>query len=75
MSRRAAFWTFSAVPALLAAIYLVSYLAFAMPAVIACLLVTRIGLHDASPWYGAGGGVLAPAGLAGTILVGRTAGS
>lgn len=35
MSRRAAFWTFSAVPALLAAIYLVSYLAFAIPAVIA----------------------------------------
>ncbi|HEX6488252.1 MAG TPA: MFS transporter [Candidatus Dormibacteraeota bacterium] len=55
--------------ALLAAIYIVAYLAFAIPAVIAGYLVTRIGLHDASLWYAAAVGLLALAGLAGSLLV------
>lgn len=55
--------------ALLAAIYIVAYLAFAIPAVIAGYLATRIGLHDASLWYATAVGVLAVAGLAGSLLV------
>src|SRR5215831_5143519 len=51
--------------ALLAAIFIVAYLSFAVPAVIAGVLVTRIGLHDAALWYGRGVGVLALAGLVG----------
>ena len=60
--------------ALLAAIFVVAYLSFAVPAVIAGYLVTRIGLHDAALWYGSGVGVLAAAGLVGTLTVGRPAG-
>ncbi len=59
--------------ALLSAIYIVAYLAFAIPAVIIGYLVTRIGLHDASLWYAGGAGVLAIAGLAGTIVISRRA--
>lgn len=59
--------------ALLAAIYIVAYLAFAVPAVIAGYLVTRAGLHDASVWYAGAMDLLAVAGLAGTVLVGRPA--
>jgi len=59
--------------ALLAAIYIVAYLSFAVPAVIAGVLVTRIGLHDAALWYGGGVGILALAGLVGTLTVGRPA--
>ncbi|HSS62302.1 MAG TPA: MFS transporter [Candidatus Limnocylindrales bacterium] len=57
--------------ALIAAIFIVAYLAFAIPAVIAGYAVTRIGLHDAALWYGIGVGLLALAGLAGTFAVGR----
>ena len=60
--------------ALLSAIFIVAYVAFAVPAVIAGYLVTRIGLHDAALWYGGAVGVLALAGLAGTGLM-RRAGS
>src|SRR5215472_8972183 len=55
--------------ALLAAIFIVAYLSFAVPAVIAGYAVTRIGLHQAALWYAAAVGILAVAGLAGAILV------
>jgi MFS family permease len=55
--------------ALLAAIFIVAYLSFAVPAVIAGVLVTRIGLHDAALWYGSAVGVLALAGLVATLSV------
>jgi predicted MFS family arabinose efflux permease len=57
--------------ALLAAIFIVAYLAFAIPAVVAGYLVSRIGLHQAAIWYGGAVGVLAVAGLIGTLLVRR----
>ncbi|HKW71980.1 MAG TPA: MFS transporter [Candidatus Dormibacteraeota bacterium] len=57
--------------ALLATIFIVAYLSFAVPAVIAGVLVTRIGLHDAALWYGTGVGLLALAGLVGALTVGR----
>jgi hypothetical protein len=59
--------------ALLAAIFIVAYLAFAIPAVIAGYLVSRIGLHQAALWYGGAVTVLALAGLMGTLLVSRPA--
>jgi MFS family permease len=58
--------------ALLAAVYIVAYLAFAIPAVVAGYLVTRIGLHDASLWYAGGIGVLALAGLGGALVERRS---
>ena len=57
--------------ALLAAIFIVAYLSFAVPAVIAGVLVTRIGLHDAALWYGGAVWILALAGLTGTLTLGR----
>jgi hypothetical protein len=60
--------------ALLAAVYIVAYLAFAIPAVVAGYLVTRIGLHDASLWYAGGIGVLALAGLGGALIERRSPG-
>jgi MFS family permease len=57
--------------ALLAALYIVAYLSFAVPAVIAGYLVTRIGLHDAAIWYAVAVGILAVAGLAGTLSVAK----
>jgi MFS family permease len=59
--------------ALLAAIFIVAYLSFAIPAVIAGVIVTRVGLHDAALWYGGAVWVLALAGLVGTLTVGRPA--
>ena len=59
--------------ALLAAIFIVAYLSFALPAVIAGYLVTRIGLHDAALWYGGAVGILALGGLVGTLSVNRQA--
>jgi MFS family permease len=59
--------------ALLAAIFIVAYLAFAIPAVVAGYLVSRIGLHQAALWYGGAVGALAVAGLIGTLLVRRPA--
>ena len=55
--------------ALLTAIFIVAYVSFALPAVVAGYLVTRIGLHDAAVWYGGAVGLLAVAGLIGTRLV------
>lgn len=55
--------------ALLAAIFIVAYLSFAIPAVIAGHLVTRIGLHQTAFWYAAAMDVLAVAGLTGALLV------
>jgi MFS family permease len=55
--------------ALLAAIFIVAYLSFALPAVVAGYLVSRIGLHDAALWYGGAVGLLALGGLLGTRLV------
>jgi len=57
--------------ALLAAVFVVAYLALALPAVIAGFLATRIGLHDAALWYGAGLVVLTFAGVLSTWVVTR----
>ena len=57
--------------ALIAAIFIVAYLAFALPAVAAGYGVTRIGLHQAALWYGTAIELLAIAGLLGTLLVSR----
>ncbi len=58
--------------ALLAAIFVVAYISFAVPAVIAGYLVTRIGLHDAALWYGGAASLMALAGLVGSVSVSRT---
>ena len=55
--------------ALIATIYIVSYLAFALPAVVAGWMVTLVGLHEAALWYAVAMGVLALFGLAGSLLV------
>src|SRR5256886_9936835 len=55
--------------ALPAAIFIVAYLAFSLPAVVAGYAVTRVGLHDAALWYGIVVEILALAGVAGTLLV------
>lgn len=57
--------------ALLSAIFIVAYLSFAAPAVVAGYLVTRIGLHDAALWYGGAVGLVALAGVAGTQMARR----
>ena len=57
--------------ALLAAIFIVAYLSFAIPAVVAGFVVTRIGLHDAALWYAGVVGVLALAGLVASLSIGR----
>ena len=59
--------------ALLAAIFVVAYVAFALPAVVAGFLVTLVGLRDAALWYGGAVGLLALAGLAGSVLINRPA--
>lgn len=59
--------------ALLAAIFIVAYVSFAIPAVVAGFLVTRIGLHDAALWYAGAVGILALAGLVASLSVGRAA--
>jgi MFS family permease len=58
--------------ALIAAIFIVAYLAFSLPAVVAGYGVTRIGLHNAALWYGGAVLILAVAGVAGTQLIGRS---
>ena len=55
--------------ALLAAVFIVAYLALALPAVLAGYLATRVGLHDAALWYGAALVALTIAGLLGTWFV------
>lgn len=57
--------------ALLTAIFIVSYVSFAVPAVAAGYLVTRIGLHDAALWYAAAMGAVALVGLLATVFIGR----
>jgi predicted MFS family arabinose efflux permease len=57
--------------ALLAAIFIVAYLSFSLPAVAAGYGVTRIGLHQAALWYGVAIALLAVAGLVATLWVGR----
>lgn len=57
--------------ALLAAIFIVAYLSFGLPAVAAGYEVTRIGLHQAALWFGAAVDLLAVAGLLGTLFVSR----
>jgi predicted MFS family arabinose efflux permease len=57
--------------ALLAAVFVVAYLALALPAVLAGFLATRIGLHNAALWYGAGLVVLTLAGVLSTWVVVR----
>lgn len=59
---------------LIAAIFIVAYLAFSLPAVIAGYGATKIGLHDGALWYGGAVFILALAGVAGTLLVGRDVG-
>ena len=59
--------------ALLAAIFIVAYLSFSIPAVVAGYAVTRVGLHDAALWYGVAVEILALAGVAGTLLINRSA--
>jgi MFS family permease len=49
--------------ALLSAVYIVSYLAFSIPALVAGVLTTHIGLRDTSFWYGGFVGLVAAATL------------
>ena len=58
--------------ALIAAIFIVAYLSFSLPAVVAGYGVTRIGLHNAALWYGGAVLILALTGVAGTQLIGRS---
>jgi Major Facilitator Superfamily len=58
--------------ALLAAIFVVAYLAFALPAVASGYGVTRIGLHKAALAYGVVIGLLAVVGLLATLVVNRS---
>lgn len=57
--------------ALLSAVYVVCYLAFSVPALIAGLLIARLGLRDTALYYGALVGLLALAGLAASLRPGR----
>ena len=57
--------------ALLSAVYAVCYLAFSVPALIAGLLIARIGLRDTALSYGALVGLLALAGLAASLRPGH----
>ena len=59
--------------ALIAAIFVVAYLAFSVPAVAAGYGVTQVGLHQAALIYGAAIGVLAIVGLVATVLASRPA--
>lgn len=57
---------------LLSAVYVVSYLAFSIPALAAGLLITRIGLRDTALWYGGFAAAAAAASLAIGLLAART---
>ncbi|HEY4458066.1 MAG TPA: MFS transporter [Pseudonocardiaceae bacterium] len=57
--------------ALLSAVYGICYLAFSVPALIAGLLIARLGLRDTVLYYGALVGLLALAGLAASLRPGR----
>ncbi|HST67136.1 MAG TPA: MFS transporter, partial [Mycobacteriales bacterium] len=58
---------------LLSAVYVVSYLAFSIPALVAGLLITRIGLRDTSLYYGGFVLVAATASLVIGLLAARAA--
>ncbi|HEY6749082.1 MAG TPA: MFS transporter [Mycobacteriales bacterium] len=58
---------------LLSAVYVVSYLAFSIPALAAGLLITRIGLRDTALWYGGFAATAALASLAIGLLAARPA--
>ncbi len=57
--------------ALLSAVYVVSYLAFSIPAVVAGVLITHVGLRDTALGYGAFVGVLALASLLSSTAIRR----
>jgi MFS family permease len=57
--------------ALLSAVYVVSYLAFSVPAVVAGLLITHVGLRDTSLGYGSFVALLAVSTLGYEQLAGR----
>lgn len=59
--------------ALIAAVYVVAYLSFALPAVVAGYLVTRVGLHTGALAYAAAVGILAVGALIGSVKASRTA--
>ena len=54
-------------------LFFIAYLSFSIPAVVAGYAVTRVGLHDAALWYGVAVEILALAGVAGTLLINRSA--
>jgi MFS family permease len=56
---------------LLSAVYVVSYLAFSIPALVAGVLITRIGLRDTALYYGGFVGVAAVASLTIGLLAAR----
>jgi MFS family permease len=58
---------------LLSAVYVVSYLAFSIPALVAGLLITRIGLRDTALYYGGFVGLAAVASLTIGLLAARPA--
>ncbi len=58
--------------ALLSAVYIVSYVAFSIPAVVAGLLITHIGLRDTALGYGVFVAAIAVGTLAAGLLVDRT---
>jgi MFS family permease len=61
--------------ALIAALYLVSYLAFSLPAVLAGAAVRSAGLRVTATWYGLAVVVLALLAVAAAVRSGRSAGS
>jgi MFS family permease len=58
--------------ALLSAVYVVCYLAFSVPALVAGLLITHLGLRDTALYYAALVGLLAFGGLVASLRPGRT---
>lgn len=54
---------------LVAAVYVVAYLAFSLPAIVAGVLTTHIGLQDTATWYGITVVVLAVAAIPLTLLI------
>jgi MFS family permease len=57
--------------ALLSAVYVTSYLAFSIPALVAGVLITRIGLRDTALYYGGLVGVAALVSLGAGVLAAR----
>jgi MFS family permease len=59
--------------ALLSAVYLASYLAFSIPALVAGVLITHVGLRETALWYGGLVGVAALVSLVAGSVVARPA--